>query len=73
MPTDWNILVFYHLNRFNAFGSSEIKFRSWVSELEAGDVQKIKKVWQPTSAEYISPQERARRKAIADAEAEKKR
>ena len=72
VPTDWNVMIFYYVDRKIFWGSKKIHVRTWVSELEPGDQESIKTNWQPTSAEYISPEEKERREAEARLEAERK-
>ena len=42
----------------DAFSSKRILIKTWVDELTPQDEQKIEKWWQPTSARYISPEEK---------------
>lgn len=60
IPTDWFFVIAYEVDYDKAY-SSEIEFKSWVSEYTSSDEYSIRTRWQPTGTEYISPEEKKRR------------
>lgn len=60
VPTDWQFFLFYYVMYLDVFSSKRILVKTWVEELDASDEQNIENMWQPTSARYISPEERAK-------------
>lgn len=61
VPTDWQIYLYYYVMYLNMFSSKRIVVKSWVEQLEERDIEKINGMWNPTSAEYMSQEERKRR------------
>ena len=60
VPTDWVFMVYYRLDYDKLYGSQTIELKTWVAELEGSDQRFIDSIWQPTGANYISPEEKAR-------------